>query len=959
MRPARGLVLPSLERLAPPPPENQIAIELEARTAPGDVVVELHGRGGWVARSAVNRLRRAYDFESTALTRLVADVVLRPPDLRHLDAAIEGLAVQPRGDLSLRDALQAPFASRCATCGRGVIVDEFTWDGDAPVPFRKVYRCPFCRDQGRGGENRSGPLDAEDRRLAERPMSSGPRQALRTRFPTPHAGEDFELPEQLLDLYTPRTLAAIGALVERLDGDLRAAPIRAALRLSLLHVLLPASRLNSYPGRMASLRVTSGRLRRLGARQWRERNPWRLFEEGCRHVRSFIQRLEGAPGGTIQARLGEDLRSLVDGSANVVIRTGSANRSQHAHGLPRDRPVVPDSVDPLHPVRLVLTQPPLRWSNENLAFAYLATSIVLGPEAAAGLPLEGLFGPPPAGEWGLDAAAFHRGLRAVRPILAPDADVVLLLEQGPPAALVAGVLGGVGAGYRLSDALLTEAGESIGGTVEFTHGADRPGAGGAHGEAMPAAGFDEPLDLAEVDRAVSDLAAGVLAARGEPASFGRLLGEVLIGLDRTGHLRRLIGPRTFAATEAQAAPAAGAVPTRGPTSNGHRPAEPLPLASVRAAGASPAGIRSVARLAAAPAAEERRTETVAIATSAGPAAGTTDLTGSRRGTATADEPDTSGPDLTAEGRPSGADGTGAETLAAGERVRLLLEIVLDELRREDHPRLVEIEPGRWWLRNPSDIAAARLPLADRLEWSVFSLLSTSRGISEEAFFQRIASMFARHDTPDDELVRSCLESYRAPDAPADALSTNDDLVARYEEHGTLIGMLAEYGHRLGLRCWIGRREQRRRYGNGVLGDLLTDLEQRAYLPLVAPGSADALDSTDCIWYLRGHKATFLFEVEWTAMIAEALLRRGPRIDTTDTTVRFLVIVPERTELVRLKIARSPLLRAAMDEGNWHILKANHLRRLHEAEGADLARLGTLLGLDPEIEQAGEQLPLFR
>ena len=75
-------------------------------------------------------------------------------------------------------------------------------------------------------------------------------------------------------------------------------------------------------------------------------------------------------------------------------------------------------------------------------------------------------------------------------------------------------------------------------------------------------------------------------------------------------------------------------------------------------------------------------------------------------------------------------------------------------------------------------------------------------------------------------------------------------------------------------------------------------------------------------------------------------------------MRFLVIAPERTELVRYKLDRSPLLRAAMDEGGWHVLKANHLRSFLERDALDLAALEPLIGLDPLAERSGEQLPLF-
>ena len=44
----------------------------------------------------------------------------------------------------------------------------------------------------------------------------------------------------------------------------------------------------------------------------------------------------------------------------------------------------------------------------------------------------------------------------------------------------------------------------------------------------------------EASRAITDLAVEILRERGEPARHERLLGEILVGLDRAGHLRRLI-----------------------------------------------------------------------------------------------------------------------------------------------------------------------------------------------------------------------------------------------------------------------------------------------------------------------------------------------------------------------------------------------------------------------------------
>ncbi len=893
IRPNTGPQLPAFERFAPPPPDNVVLAELAARTAPGDVVIDTQARGGWIARSAVASLRRAYALESTALTRLLADVVLRPPDLRHFDAGLATVATHPHGEVELRRLIEQYFTSRCPTCGRPTVVQEYIWDAGASAPSRKVLLCIFCRDRSRGGEPRVLPVDEEDAQLAQGdPEIAAVAERLRERFPLPDDGAAGLL-DELLQLYTPRTLFALALIVERIDTQLKAAPVDAGLKLGLVHALLPLSRLNGYPGRVAALRIRHAHVQQPTSRQWRERNPWLAFEEGCREVRNFIARLE-AGTASFQPRPGDDIETLIDGTANVVLRTGPAWLAGNEPMFWSRRPVLPGRLDPRSRVRLVLTQPPVRWSVENVSFAYLATSLVLGAEAARQLPLEWVFGAPPANDRGRDATALRRSFLAVRPVLARDAKAVIVLDRGGASGLVAGVLGGVGAGFRLNSALLAESGNQISGVLEFNVGPPE-GETVEHAELadLPLADLSRPFALADVERAVTQVAVSVLQARGEPASGERLLGEVLVGLDRLGHLRHLVATQTFGETQA--------------------------ATESSVAGASD------------PSSAEQIEEGEDVEQ---------------------EEQDEQG-GLAEDEAPDWALGSASAT----DHVRLLMEIVMGELRRKDHPRLAEVDRGRWWLRSERDLTAARPPLSDRLEWAAYGLLSTSRGMDEQMFFERIAAMFRGHDAPDPALVRAILDSYRDPASSNVTLRADDELAARHVEHGEMVGLLVDYGHRLGLRAHVSAHEQRRAFRGATVGDLLSDEERRAYMPLIAPSDPQTFESLDCMWYLRG-KATFVFEVEWTAMLTDALLRRGQRIAADDSIVRFLVIPAERTELVRMKIARSPLLARALEEHNWHILKFDHLRRLAAAEESDLDLLAPMLGLDPEIEREAEQLALF-
>jgi hypothetical protein len=230
-------------------------------------------------------------------------------------------------------------------------------------------------------------------------------------------------------------------------------------------------------------------------------------------------------------------------------------------------------------------------------------------------------------------------------------------------------------------------------------------------------------------------------------------------------------------------------------------------------------------------------------------------------------------------------------------------------------------------------------------------------MSEAALYERIAGMFRGYDRPDPALIRACVDSYRARGSTPEFVRTGDELQSRYREHTELIGQLVEYGHRLGMRCWVNPHERTRLYRGRPLEALLSDVELRTYLPIVVRGSGEALDAIDCVWYIRS-RAVFLWDVEWTAMLAEPVLRRGPLIEQTEGTVRFLAIPEERTSLVRFKLDRSPLLRAALDTGNWHLIRWHHVRAVVEREGADLERFAPVLGLDPALEPRGEQMPLF-
>jgi len=919
-----GLAL--LERYLPPPADNVLDAELSAFAAPDDTVLDPWAGTGWTARRSVAHGMRAVAADPSPFAQLAGIAFLTAPGSAALDAAFTQVASARRVDVPLRQHLEELYASRCAACRSPVVADQFIWPRDGVAPGRKIYRCPSCEaalggplervaavdeadlaklgleadDDGAANEaaaedpaaeapaaedpaaafpegddelppaptGLTGGTDSEDDPIGEAggppappPMSPDPptglgdrprfastvrpeplpvvaaegvRQSpqyldLRARFPVLDGRDD--LVEELLDLYTPRNLYALHAIGEKIESELRDPAAAAVMKLALAACLLPASRLNGYPGRVASLRIAAGHVRQPASRHQREVNVWRAFEAAYRDVRVAI----GAVAGDATVRFAADYGELGGmGAANVLwLRTRAAVVSQYL---------------PAEGIDAIVAAPPAPATTDELSFEYLATSWVLGREAAETLRLEPIFG---AGgrAAGIEATALRHGLASGVSALKPGGWCSLLLEGGDPEQLLAVAMAGAAAGLELRDVIHRESvasGDGVTLHLRKPSAEDRLRAAVDPGPLRlgAEAGHLTYPDLATaIDRAVGDL----LRDRGEPAGLIRVVAAILAELGRSGVLRRLV--------------------------------------AARAGDAEPAADR--------------------------------------------------------------IEGGGPGLLAA---------LVREELWRDDHPTLVRLgdeSRPQWWLREPQ---LAERPLADRVEWATWSILSTAGRIDEAGCLDRIYRLFPGLEAPDEELVRTCLASYVAV-GERGSLSTLDDLAARTADHARTIATLVDYGHRLGLRVWVASREHDRVHEGRRLGDRLTDEERRVYLPLVLRAPADALAAVDVIWYVRG-KLAFLFEVEWTAMIGEAVLTRGPEIPVNDQQARFIVIPAERGELLRQKLQRSPWLRSEIERANWHVLKWQHLDTLAARDGARLEWLEPILGLDPLIERGGEQLTMF-
>ena len=253
------------------------------------------------------------------------------------------------------------------------------------------------------------------------------------------------------------------------------------------------------------------------------------------------------------------------------------------------------------------------------------------------------------------------------------------------------------------------------------------------------------------------------------------------------------------------------------------------------------------------------------------------------------------------------------------------------------------------------------PLDDRVEWGVWGVLSAARDVDTRSLLKRSYGLFRGVETPDRELVERCIAAYGVQsDDGRWRLRDEDPLAKRQLEQTLLAASLIEAGHRMGFKVQIGRELRRRPLGStyvggpNVLADLLTDQEKTTPLARALRGPADVLDAVDLAWYDRG-KMVFLWQLDWTARLHRSLIAIGEQIPDDDRVFRFLALADERRPLAGFKLDRSAALQQAVRRRGWRFVKWSPLRAFAADPAAGLDGLEPVLGLEPAVEQAGQQL----
>lgn len=381
------------------PPVSVARAYIEALTAPGDVVLDPFGTTPNVAYAALALERRAIVLQSNSLWAWLARTLATLPPAADIIAALARLGDVPKDDVSLRTYINQLYATTCAECHQLTPADYFVRTREGGILARH-YTCVHCHT------TREDPATEDDLKRAQAIPARGMHYHFAFARVVPEGGLHAERIRRMLDVYTPRNLAAIVTITQKIQARLNQTRERDVLWLLVLHLLERGTMFFATPTAEPQLARPTAFI---------EFNLWGELEHMARALAEQTR-------PTIT--LADSPRAVVNAVAPVYIGQGS---------LARWREVSRGSI------ALVLTAPPSR-RMAVYALTYLWGAWILGRAAMANLvPLLDTR-QDAAREWRWYTETLDQAMQTIVPLLRADAHLVFAFTEAWHAVIEALVL---------------------------------------------------------------------------------------------------------------------------------------------------------------------------------------------------------------------------------------------------------------------------------------------------------------------------------------------------------------------------------------------------------------------------------------------------------------------------------------------------------------------------------------
>jgi 16S rRNA G966 N2-methylase RsmD len=229
----------------------------------------------------------------------------------------------------------------------------------------------------------------------------------------------------------------------------------------------------------------------------------------------------------------------------------------------------------------------------------------------------------------------------------------------------------------------------------------------------------------------------------------------------------------------------------------------------------------------------------------------------------------------------------------------------------------------WWFNEPSKyISHPDRPLAGRVAESVLSLLRRRVSVKLDDVIGELFREYPNGLTPDPRTVHSYLEQYAFPSQGKWKISPATIIAST--RHSDMIASILAVGSKMGVSCFVGRREQPEQTSSGKRLRDLADVPGLGSLQkLVEKTGVERLEMVDVI-FLPPDRASIvcLWEVENSTNFSSAIQRGS---NAPKDTPKFMV-VPDDRENELLAII-DPLFVQSFGDNHWRYLTYTDIARL--------------------------------
>ena len=256
-----------LGRFIPPVPAGMVRAWCEEFLKPGDWVLEPFGFNPLVPIEIAAAGYPVLTTVNNPIHAFMLQVIASAPQKDDFVAALQDLAVSPKGEDRMEPYIRGLYTVVCADCKRRIEAESFLWEKGSDYPFAAQVECPFCgavgdqdiSDEDKANLNALPPVQLHRARALNRII--GRDNALRS--PVMNA----------LNAYPSRPLIVLQTIINKLDS-LEQSPRRRQFLIAL--ILSAADQGNTlwgYPSPRSRPRQI------VIPNVYQERNLWKTMEE--------------------------------------------------------------------------------------------------------------------------------------------------------------------------------------------------------------------------------------------------------------------------------------------------------------------------------------------------------------------------------------------------------------------------------------------------------------------------------------------------------------------------------------------------------------------------------------------------------------------------------------------------------------------------------------------------------